>query len=342
VAVDFRDSCKRDALCDFSQFNQDYATHVDLPQRLGQLADLYGRKGDGPGMPFAPMTEEGKAAWPGVNGIIQNTGWARLTNENIDAMFQEVKLRSMLMIAYEQQVEDLYRFTKKIQHERDTLYQWGEVMAKEIQILASMAGNRSDEADVNETVMQELRTTQAQVEDLLAANADKDERITQLQEHATELSMELRTRGRDTPAGSARSHDTTRTDGGTRRSAKLPDPPKFHGDKNKDDLTFEDWYQRVEDKLEGNADHYDSDILKRIYVKSLLAGAAAQDLLPYLDKKNVNYLPTYETLMKHLWNEYHSATARADALELYLQRILLARYLLSSLERNAIEGKSLI
>jgi hypothetical protein len=40
------------------------------------------------------------------------------------------------------------------------------------------------------------------------------------------------------------------------RSAKIPDPPIFYNEEDRDTEDFEQWYRDVENKLEVNGDHF--------------------------------------------------------------------------------------
>jgi hypothetical protein len=144
--------------------------------------------------------------------------------------------------------------------------------------------------------------------------AEKDTRIQELQEHATELSMAI-TRNRGLTPGSAH---TDRTEGGSRRSEKFTDPPFFYNDSTqKDAIDFDDWYLRVKEKLDINKDHFETDIARRAYVRSRLRGNAAKQMFPYFNEKSPNYLATYDELMDHLWNEYHDKAEEDNNLDAY-------------------------
>jgi hypothetical protein len=130
LADEFDGHCPINVLTDFDTMTADHHTTVDLPERLEALATYYGKKGTSPGMPFAPMTEEGKTQWPAFDGVMDFNTFKVKADENPEALFHEMKLRTLIMIAREQQMDDMYRFLKTIQEERDILYGWCTTFSK--------------------------------------------------------------------------------------------------------------------------------------------------------------------------------------------------------------------
>lgn len=112
--------------------NPVYEATVDLPERLEALATHYGRKGTSPSMPFASMTEDGKVQWPVFDGVMDFNTFKAKVDENIEALFNEMKLRTLIMVAREHQMDDTCRSLKTIQGERDVLYKWCTTFSKEL------------------------------------------------------------------------------------------------------------------------------------------------------------------------------------------------------------------
>ncbi|KAK3896447.1 hypothetical protein C8A05DRAFT_20576 [Staphylotrichum tortipilum] len=89
-----------------------------------------------------------------------------------------------------------------------------------------------------------------------------------------------------------------------RRSGKVPDPPIFYNEEDRDTITFEQWHRAVENKLAVNADHFLTDRALQVYIESRIGGTAKSELSPYLRKTHPNPITTPERLMDHLWEQY--------------------------------------
>ncbi|KAK4095659.1 hypothetical protein N658DRAFT_528287 [Parathielavia hyrcaniae] len=73
--------------------------------------------------------------------------------------------------------------------------------------------------------------------------------------------------------------DTTDTQSPARRgtaekSTKIPDPPIFYNERDRDTEEFEQWYRDIKNKLEVNGDHFRNDRARQAYVESRLGGKA--------------------------------------------------------------------
>jgi hypothetical protein len=314
LADEFDENCPVNVLANFDMMTADHHATIDLPERLEALAAHFGKKGTSPGMPFAPMTEDGKAQWPAFDGVMDLGAFKAKADENPEALFNEMKLRTLIMIAREQQMDDMYRFLKTVQGERDILYGWCTTFSKELRHVAALTMDDAERHRLDNRMKIGLSQATERLEAMQNELAEKDTRIQELQEHATELSMAI-TRNRGFTPASAHSD---RTEGGSRRSEKFTDPPFFYNDPTqKDAIDFDDWYLRVKEKLNINKDHFETDVARRAYVRSRLRGNAAKQMFPYFNEKSPNYLATYDELMDHLWNEYHDKAEEDNNLDAY-------------------------
>nr|AAK01618.1 Gag protein [Pyricularia grisea] len=92
--------------------------------------------------------------------------------------------------------------------------------------------------------------------------------------------------------------------GGSHHKSRVKDPPTFSNNPDKDEVTFEVWHRRIENKLLLDGAHYPTDADKRAYVESRLGGDAADTLLPYLNDTHPDQITTYDGIMGHLREEY--------------------------------------
>lgn len=138
---------------------------------------------------------------------------------------------------------------------------------------------------------------------------EKDQEITGLKAANTRLALAKR-------GGSHDSAGTTYTAGGLKTS-KLADVPLFYNDKDKDTITFETWHRHIENKLDGNSDHYPTGRLRMSYVEGRLGGNASADLQPYLRSTHPDQLQPCTALLKHLWDEYYDDNIKEDSLKRY-------------------------
>ena len=92
------------ALFDFSKLSYIEINGEDLTDRLESLAEYFSKKGKNPSFQFKALTEARKAVWPKFNGIIDFDDFATKFAEDPEVLFDEVKVRAILIIAREQQV----------------------------------------------------------------------------------------------------------------------------------------------------------------------------------------------------------------------------------------------
>lgn len=144
---------------------------------------------------------------------------------------------------------------------------------------------------------------------------DANHKVDDLEKEITELnaSIALLVRRQASPS-SAHTSESTNSDK-TRRSTKIDNVPIFHGDGDKDALSFESWYRQIENKLAVNADHFDNDLSKQVYIEGRIQGTVAANLAPYLRTDNPDRVKTSKDLLKHLWDEYHDPNEYTKALD---------------------------
>jgi hypothetical protein len=120
----------------------------------------------------------------------------------------------------------------------------------------------------------------------------------------------------DDPEDTADTQPTARR-GTNERSAKIPDPPIFYNEKDRDTEEFEQWYRDIENKLEVNDDHFRNDRARQAYVESRLGGKAKRELAPYLRNTHPTPINTSLKLLVHLWKQYYDPTTEQKALDEY-------------------------
>ncbi|KAK3896396.1 hypothetical protein C8A05DRAFT_20618 [Staphylotrichum tortipilum] len=101
------------------------------------------------------------------------------------------------------------------------------------------------------------------------------------------------------------------------RSGKVPDPPIFYNEKERDTIRFEQWYRAVKNKLLVNADHFSNDQARQTYMETRLGGTAVLELAPYLEETHPEPVTTSARLLEHLWEQYHDPMRAQKAVEAY-------------------------
>ena len=86
-----------------------------------------------------------------------------------------------------------------------------------------------------------------------------------------------------------------------KRTQKLPDPPLFV---NGEAPTWDDWSGKIQDKLEINHDHYDSERAKIAYILSRLGGEAAEHTYARKNSKSNNPYVTADEMLSELSEIY--------------------------------------
>lgn len=255
------------------------ALNDDLAVKINQLADHFTKKHPDkiPAIPFNPLLDHGKADLFG--GTIGSAEFAQIFAEFPDKVFQEVKIRTLAMIAYAQQVAELHTVATDLSRNMVAVHDWVPAIKATI--------------PDNEALLDEVVEKQHEIAALEAAH---QEEINTLNQVVTDLNVRNRSTTR---------HSTC-TEGGSGggRSAKFPDPAIFLNGA-KDTVTFEVWYRGLQNKLRTNADHFDNDAARQSYIESRLGGKAASELAPYLRDTHPDQITTSENLMNHLFAQYH-------------------------------------
>ena len=88
---------------------------------------------------------------------------------------------------------------------------------------------------------------------------------------------------------------------GVGKSSKLPDPPILEN--NKDD-NFEDWLSSMRNKLEGNADWYPTEAMKKAYVRTRVGGEAVKHIASRFRKESTKPFTTAEEIFDDLNRVY--------------------------------------
>ncbi|KAI9037663.1 uncharacterized protein KD926_000079, partial [Aspergillus affinis] len=100
------------------------------------------------------------------------------------------------------------------------------------------------------------------------------------------------------------------TGGISRRSAKMPDPPLLDDGKK---VRFDDWQIRIYDKLDANADHFETTKAEMTYVKSRLEGRAAEHIIARSRRNSLNPYKNVEDIMDHLRSIYEDPYRKTNA-----------------------------
>jgi len=289
----------------------------DLQVKLRELADLYASKtrSGKPGMPISCIVDSNDLSFDGVIDVYE---FQKLVREHPEEMFRELKLRSLMAAAYSEQVRELHVTAKTLDNHMKIIHDWVPAL------YGSDAGN--DEA----CALSERE------EQLISEVALQTGRATELQDKLAEsnqMIVDLIARNRANQAATPRSgrEETPRSEpmATDRRSGKVPDPPVFYNEEDRDTDDFEEWYRDIENKLEVNADHYPTDRARQAYVESRLGGKAKRDLAPYLRATHPDPVNSSAKLLSHLWAQYNNPNKEQDSLDDYDELKLQGRDFLS-------------
>jgi Zinc knuckle len=125
-----------------------------------------------------------------------------------------------------------------------------------------------------------------------------------------------------------------------RKSTKLPDPPELE---DGIDPKFDDWALLMKDKLEANADHYDTPKMRMAYVVGRTKGEARQHLMPRMKKGSPDRYQDAADLFEHLETVYNdpnrTLVAREKLRKLFLRQSDKFHTFLSEFLRLAAETK---
>ena len=95
--------------------------------------------------------------------------------------------------------------------------------------------------------------------------------------------------------------DTSRRSEGTKRSAKMPDPPALSDGVSP---TFDSWLIKIEHKLRSNADHFEDEQDRIAYVFSRIDGNASEHLEPRMGRNSHQQFMTAEEALDYLRTIY--------------------------------------
>ena len=304
-----------------------YGTHEslaeDLTEKVQHAAVHFAAKGDGPGFLFRSLTAAGKAAWPDFEGVMDQRAFDNRYREDPKALFQEVKLRALLMTAYANQTEQLTELAKGLDRNVKIYFDWANHFGS--QTIAERDATPEDlehRQQAMEQLIQYKNDYREKEKELAESRAEADNlaiQIARLQAIITKQVLDQQTSAgsqavrQGTPGGDS-IHSST---AGIRLSEKLPDPPIFHNDKDKDSVSFKAWFRQMKDKLELNADRFPSDRAKHSRILSRLGGDASDAVEPRTHADHPAPLVTSEALMNYLWAEYHNPNEKKDAKTAY-------------------------
>jgi hypothetical protein len=303
----------------------------DLVDRLEEAA-RHCTGPDGPRFPFEPWTEEGKRAWPDVEGIVGDEFFEQAMQEHPEEIYQELKLRTLLAHSLRQQRDELQKHARGTSQLVLSLLSWirhlnGPNSGPTREITDLMAENLQKNeqiAELNATIAAlAIRKTKAKTDKAgkqapIPTVEDDDNRT---ENRPTHEARATHSEPRDTPASIRetleREHrNALLAEAGTKssKSTKLPDPQLWHNDPEKDGIDFDNWYHQLEGKLLLNADHYPTELAKIVYIRSRLTGDAALQLKPYFPTKTGSgtdgTVSTHEELLalcRREWGNPHEA-----------------------------------
>lgn len=344
----------RDANIDKFRYTVDSGALVqDLQQRVADFAAYCAKRGDA--FPFKPLSEGAKTHLNWVD-LLKYETFATVADddEKMRALFDELRLRSMMLSVALEQVDELNMVGKKLAVSCEHLDGWAEHFGAAVDTLkADKPGRRrrdkntksdrgedtggtatgadppsdgpdssdsdsssdpDDESDKSRSDLTELlQETMDALTDEKAKSKAKDKELADLRQLVAHMAIERHREG--TPASSSTSNSIVSA-GGT-RTTKLADVPIYYNDKEKDTTTFETWHRNIENKLDGNADHFPTDRLRMTYIEGRLGGRAASDLQPYLRSTHPDQIKSSSALLKHLWEEYFDENIKEDSLKKY-------------------------
>ena len=109
----------------------------------------------------------------------------------------------------------------------------------------------------------------------------------------------------DVPSASNQSHATTRV-------IKIPDPERFYADKEKNEITYEDWHLQMLSKMSINALTMPTKAAKRGYVQSRTGGHALAQLKPRLRPNSTNPFVTADEMFEVLTAAFGNANQKQE------------------------------
>lgn len=336
--TDFRDKVGTQLSDWFYDFDNQ-ALIDDLYEKLNAYSDINVRN-QKPGFPFIPVVqgdettqirdEETRHRLKPLNyhGLINKETFAKLTKENPDALFQEIKLRVLMMMAYRDQSLQLHTMCQTLDRNLKIVASWADNLGQQIgratatatddvlvkRLHAEMADKDEDIADLHQIIVDLNREKMILQKGLAARPAHTEPQPRQIRDDLRDVTpapSEARTQRTD----HTNQTTATTTSGKNSKSSRAPDVPVFHDEKDKDTIKFDRWHRKMQNKLMVNADHYPDEFAKINYIETRLGGKADDDIAPYLEIDNPFYIDTAEALLEHMMTQYGDPNKDADALD---------------------------
>lgn len=302
-----------DGFTEYRYLTTEAALDDDLAQKISDLAAFHGSRERGPAFHFKAITEEGQGIWPDYNGPMDLASFEKRVEENTTAMFAELKFRGLALSAARTQIREIHVVAREVDHTADTLRQWVLKAAQQISALedevklwkqasqGANPGGRTNEDGDDIDMQNEILQRDERIRDLA-------EELAQAHQNVNDLFIQTR----NTPARSAH---TNLTEGGThvKRTAKVEDAPKFHNDKDKDDVPFDLWLMQADNRVIENADWFATEASKVRYYAGRLAGRPAFDIVQSLNPDNPERIATVEQMREYLMLNYADSDRRRRA-----------------------------
>ena len=181
-------------------------------------------------------------------------------------------------------------------------------------MLQNLKGAYNDSVERGNRAIDMAEGFQTRMNQLEGMMSYQKEEIRELQGRApvasTELSRE-QTREPSRPRTPSPSRSSRRSDGGRKRSMKLPDPPIFTDGK---EISIDHWLTKMRSKLAANDDHMPSELLKKAYVENRVGGEAMGHLEPRLRKGAMKPFLTAEEMFDQLERTYGDPNRKQTAM----------------------------
>lgn len=198
----------------------------DLQDKIDGLAKTFMTKTGKTAFPYQPLTTAGKDIT--FRGKMDLETFRKFAASHPDALYSEMKLLSYFMIAENSQINQLHDIAAKLNLSVENLLVWCDTLNSE-QVRFVQIDDDDDARDTDRTALAQA------AQELVDANHKVDD----LEKEITELnaSIALLVRRQASPS-SVHTSESTNSDK-TRRSTKIDNVPIFHGDGDKDTLSFE-------------------------------------------------------------------------------------------------------
>jgi hypothetical protein len=284
----------------------------EFTQRADYIIDRLFHAQRGLLLPFGPLTKAGQQAfsddYPSVK-TIDVDDFKQLAETDPAALYEEFARRDIGRMIWQAITDELHTTATSASKNLEAVHSWADFFAKMTVVLENElnGGQGGDDDEDSAAILQDAIQKYEDTEKARQAEKTKRQTVEKekaaLQTEVQRLKLQLRS---STPGS------TTTSASGDKRSAKIPDPPKYTNSST-DKESFEVWEGMVKDKLAINFDHYPTDEAKFVFIKSCLGGAAAEDLQPYLRTTHPEQLTTSDALLKHLHDEYFDPNIKERA-----------------------------